>query len=105
MDNWIIKQKQRENNSFYTSIFSLGNGYMGVQAFDEEELCELKYELCTYIAGLFEYFSPQKTDMVNTPNYWKTDIYIEGERFSLEKGEVIEYQKSLNMKLGTLNNE
>lgn len=102
MDNWILKQTERENKAFYTGIFALGNGYMGSQAFDEEEVCELKYELCTYIAGVFEYFSPQKTDMANTPNYWKTALYIDGERFSSGDGEFVEYQKELNMKRGTL---
>ncbi len=103
MDKWILKQNGSENNAFYTNIFALGNGYMGSQAFDEEEVSEFKYELCAYIAGVFEYFSPNKTDMASTPNYWKTAVYIDGERFSAGAGEVVEYRKELNMKLGTLN--
>ncbi len=80
----------------------LGNGYMGVGGYDEEENKEAKHELNTFIAGIFVYYMPGKTDMVNTPNYWRTDIWINGERFSHGYGKIVEFYKELNMKEGIL---
>lgn len=104
INNWIIEEKNLSGNDekYYESVFSLGNGYMGVRGFDEEDDRKAKYELCTFIAGIYDYFTPGKTDMVNTPNFWKTNIYIKGEKFSLHNGHIIEYSKSLNMKEGIL---
>jgi trehalose/maltose hydrolase-like predicted phosphorylase len=104
INSWIIEEKNLASHEkeFNESVFSLGNGYMGVRGFDEEDDRKTKYELCTFIAGIYDYFAPGKTDMVNTPNFWKTNIYIEGEKFSLNSGYVIDYSKSLNIKEGIL---
>lgn len=104
MNSWIINQNDFESTdkAFFESIFSLGNGYMGVRGFDEEEIMGSNKEFNTYIAGIFDYYTPGKTDMVNTPNFWRTSIYINDELFSLSKGEVLESGKELNMKDGTL---
>lgn len=101
---WIIEQNEviKEKKDFYESIFSLGNGYMGVRGFDEEEECYNRYELCTYVAGIFDYHSTRITDMVNTPNFWKTKIVINGEKFSLDDGEIIEYRRSLHIDEGNI---
>jgi len=104
MSSWIISQKDFDVQSkkFYESIFALGNGYMGVRGFDEEEIKDAKHEINTFIAGVFDYYMPGKTDMVNTPNFWHTRIFINGERFVPEQGEVLEYNKELNMREGIL---
>ncbi len=104
MDNWTIRQKayQPERESFYESIFSLGNGYMGVRGFSEEKQGRNKYELCTFIAGIFDYIRPGITDMVNTPNFLLTRLTINGEPFEYGSGNIIEYERSLNLKDGTL---
>lgn len=101
---WSIEQKDltRRDREFHESIFSLGNGYMGVRGFDEEEDRGTRYELCTYIAGIFDYFQPGFTDMVNTPNFWRTKIRINGEDFAVQEGSATECSKSLNMREGTV---
>ena len=71
MSSWIISQKDFDVQSkkFYESIFALGNGYMGVRGFDEEEIRDAKHEINTFIAGVFDYYAPGKTDMVNSPTF------------------------------------
>ncbi|HHV98945.1 MAG TPA: glycoside hydrolase family 65 protein [Clostridiaceae bacterium] len=104
MNNWVINQNDFDIQSkkFYESIFSLGNGYMGVRGFDEEEIRDAKHEINTFIAGVFDYYAPGKTDMVNSPNFWCTSIFVNGERFAPERGEILEYNKELNMREGIL---
>ncbi|MCX7710785.1 MAG: hypothetical protein N2484_13180 [Clostridia bacterium] len=103
-DPWIIKEKELaySDRSFHESVFSLGNGYMGVRGFNEEDNQLARYEACTYIAGIFDYFLPRFTDMVNTPNFWKSGIRINGQWFCLDNGSVLEYEKELDMRKGII---
>lgn len=105
IDNWTIEQKTYwpDRESFYESIFSLGNGYMGARGFTEEKRSRSKYELCTFIAGVFDYIRPGITDMVNTPNFLHTRLTIDGEPFGYDSGNIVSYERSLNLKDGTLN--
>lgn len=104
LNNWIIKQKTYEpdRESYYESIFSLGNGYMGVRGFAEEQQGRKSYELYTFIAGIFDYFKPGITDMVNTPNFLYTRLIINSELFEYKNNNIAEYERSLNLKDGTL---
>ena len=101
---WVIKQQGCDdyNKQFYESIFSLGNGYMGVRGFDEEEAQRRNYELCTYIAGIFDYFKTGITDMVNTPNFLYTRLKINGTEVDLKNGKTSEFERCLNLRNGTL---
>lgn len=101
---WIIKQEacEPERESFYESIFSLGNGYMGVRGFAEEQSHINNYELYTFIAGIFDYFKPGITDMVNTPNFLFSLITVNGELLDYKNGTVTEFWRSLNLEDGTL---
>ncbi len=104
LKDWIIVQNEYnpEKCDFYESIFSLGNGYMGVRGFDEEEQDRRNFELCTYISGIFDYFKLGITDMVNTPNFLYTRIMLNGEELNLKKGKAKEFVRSLNLRNGTL---
>ncbi len=101
--DWQIKRNDfsPERREFYESIFSLGNGYMGVRGFREEEERKHAHELCVYLAGVFDYFNPRLTDMVNTPNFWKTRIVVNGQR--LHQGlRIIDEEQVLDLKQGVV---
>ncbi len=103
-NDWLIIQDsfKPEKRDFYESIFSLGNGYMGVRGFLEEDCNRESYELCTYIAGVFDFFKPGITDMVNTPNFLKSSLAVNGIPFEVSAEEVHDFKRVLNMKDGTL---
>lgn len=102
--NWIIKQTTYEpdRESFFESIFCLGNGYMGVRGFAEDRQSRNSYELYTFIAGIFDYIKPGITDMVSTPNFLHTRLVINGELFEYKTQNIVEYERSLNLKEGNL---
>lgn len=103
-NDWLIIQDgfQPEKRDYYESIFSLGNGYMGVRGFLEEDCHREDYELCTYIAGVFDFFKPGITDMVNTPNFLKCSIAVNGTPFEMSAEEVHDFKRVLNIRDGTL---
>lgn len=101
---WIVKQEryQPEREDFYESIFSLGNGYMGVRGFLEEQPEIGPSQTCTYIAGIYDYLKSEITDMVNTPNFSSSRITLNGEQFNYMAGKIIEFTRYLNLKEGSL---
>ena len=103
-EHWLISQDMDNMDSgpYYESIFSLGNGYMGIRGFSEEESGREKYELCTYIAGVFDYLKPGITDMVNTPNYLYTRFEAKGTGLVPGNGTFKDFKRVLNLKDGTL---
>lgn len=102
--NWEIEQMSfnADKNMFYESIFSLANGYMGMRAFDYEETGRGSHELCTYIAGIFDYLDSGITDMVNTPNFLYFRLNIDGDQFDLKDADISDYKRVLNIREGTL---
>jgi len=100
--NWIIEETtfKKENQAKFETIFSLGNGYMGLRASTEETYPKERRGF--YIAGIFDEFSGEVTEMPNLPDWIRTEIYINGEQFKLDKGRIFEYSRKLNLKNGLL---
>ncbi len=103
-EDWVIEQEttSADRNDFNESIFSMGNGYMGCRGFNEEDSRPNHFELCVFIAGLFDYINPRLTDMANTPNFWKTTIRINGKNLDWKDLTVTEYRKTLHMDQGLI---
>ncbi|OON97619.1 MAG: hypothetical protein ATN36_02785 [Epulopiscium sp. Nele67-Bin005] len=82
------------------SIMCQGNGYICVRAYAEE-----KYPLRvvnTFIAGTFNKYFDEVTELPNVADAFSLDIFIEGVRFFLTRENVSDYNKSLNLKTGEL---
>lgn len=63
-----------ENQDFCESIFSQGNGYMGIRGFDPLGKKKDEHTRSVYLAGCFEYIKPGITDMVNTPDLFSARL-------------------------------
>lgn len=102
--DWLIKQERyvAEREDYYESIFSLGNGYMGVRGFLEEQQNIKSSETCTYIAGIYDYLKSDITDMVNTPNFSSTKLIINGEELNYREDNIIDFVRILDLKEGSL---
>ncbi len=100
--NWIVNESEfnvKSQHKFET-IFSLGNGYMGTRASLEERYSRERRGF--YIAGIFDEYPGEVTEMPNLPDWIETDIYINGEKFNMYKGRIYQYSRNLNLKDGTL---
>ena len=100
--NWIITEPDfiPENTGKFETIFSLGNGYMGLRASTEEGSPD-EVRGC-YIAGLFDKFPGEVTELPNIPDWTNVRIKLDGETFSLCQGKILSYQRQLNIRDGEL---
>lgn len=99
------------------TIFSLGNGYMGLRGTLEEGVPDHIpstpgiylngiYETEPIIYGEFMAAQPREyQSMINVTDWQGMQITIEGEQFSLFTGEVEAYKRTLDLKEGVLRRE
>ena len=98
-EDWIISETVFDNKVIgkCESIMSLGNGYMGLRSASEEKYIREQRNL--FVAGTFDNFCDNEvTELPNAADITELVITINGEIFSLNNGEVIEYLKELNLK-------
>lgn len=103
--NWLISEKSfcRNKLSRAETILSLANGYIGLRGAVEEEYPG-EQRGC-YIAGLFDRFADEVTELPNIPDFTRIGISLAGEEFNLLEGGIISYHRSLNLKDGLLARE
>lgn len=86
------------------SVMSLGNGYIGSRAAEEESYIGQSRD--TFVSGTFNYFDVNEvTELPNVPDVWGMDFQINGQPFSLLTGKIETYKKTLNLKSGLLTRE
>ncbi|MFW6022874.1 MAG: glycoside hydrolase family 65 protein [Halanaerobiaceae bacterium] len=117
---WKITEKEFkvENNHKNESIFSIGNGYLGVRGTFEEDYSgpESTTTPGIYINGvyaseciLYGEKAPKQPEysqtIINLADWTKINLYINGEKFDMLTGEIVDYLRFLDMKEGTLNRQ
>jgi len=115
---WSITEDEFniENNHHNEAIFSLGNGYMGLRGIFEEDYLGPQdqstpgfyingiYETEDIIYGEFMAKQPQKYQtMINLMDWTTVNLYIDNEKFSLFKGNILDYKRRLDIKNGLIN--
>lgn len=76
------------------SVMSLGNGYIGSRAAEEESYIGQSRD--TFVSGTFNYFDVNEvTELPNVPDVWGMDFQINGQPFSLLTGKIETYKKRL----------
>jgi len=100
--NWIITETgfNPETSGKFETLFSLGNGYMGLRA-SVEEGTSGEVRGC-FVAGLFDEFSGEVTELPNIPDWTKIRIKLDGEIFSQCGGKILSWQRQLNLRDGEL---
>ena len=112
----IVEEEFRVEHNFRNeTIFSLGNGYLGMRGNFEEGYCGPEGTSLegTYINGFYEtadlkypeiaYGYPEKSQtMLNITNGKTIKLYLEDEEFNMFSGEVIKYRRTLDLRHGVL---
>ena len=81
--------------------FSLGNGYLGLRSATEESYPGEVRDLL--VAGTFDRFSEEEvTELPNAADVTNIELTLNGERFDMTQGTVIDYDRTLNLKTGLL---
>lgn len=88
----------------YATLMSLGNGYLGLRAAHEEDYTEQTRGM--YVAGIYNKAAENETsELVNLPDLIGMKIEIDGEPFSLLGGEILSYDRQLNLSNGEIKRE
>lgn len=82
------------------TVFTIGNGYLGTRGSFEEGYPD--DQAATLIHGIFDDAPIVQTELVNCPSWLPLTIRVDGERFRLDRGKVLRYDRHLNLKLGLL---
>ncbi len=82
------------------TIFTVGNGYLSTRGTFEESYPGEKR--ATLVHGVFDDIPLVFTELANTPDWLPIDIYLDGEKFSLDRGTLLSYARTLDLQTGLL---
>ena len=79
------------------AVMSLGNGYLGLRSSTEERYQNETRDLLVH--GTFNKFDPTSvTELPNVPDAVNCELFMDGERFTLEQGTTESYERVLNIR-------
>jgi hypothetical glycosyl hydrolase len=88
----------------YSSLLTLGNGYLGIRGALEEEYTGQTRGM--YVAGVYNKATANEpSELVNLPDINGMVIEINGQPFSLLDGEIVSYERALLFETGELRRE
>ncbi|YAF98730.1 MAG: beta-phosphoglucomutase [Nodularia sp. CChRGM 3473] len=100
--DWILIETQFDPEQLHSgeTIFTIGNGYLGTRgSFDEGYIRALP---ATFIHGVYDDVPVVYTELVNCPDWLPLIVIIDGERFRLDQGEILQYDRQLDLRQGIL---
>lgn len=104
-EDWLIKEDgfHPHKQGRYESLFTLGNGYLGVRGCLEENP-HGSYR-GVYIAGIFDKSESYVTEIVKTPGWVDFSVWIGDFKFSTDTCKVLSHRRILDMRKGILHRE
>jgi kojibiose phosphorylase len=91
---------QHDRQHHRETIFTQGNGYLGTRGSLEEGFPDDRG--ATFIHGLWDDVTVGVTELVNCPDWTALEVWINGERFSMDQGIVEHYARHLDLRNGVL---
>lgn len=82
------------------TVFTIGNGYLSTRgAFEEGYPGDSP---ATLVAGVFDEAPFVFRELVNAPDWLPLIVLLNGERFSLDRGQILDYERTLDLRYGVL---
>jgi kojibiose phosphorylase len=100
--NWLITETTFDPDKLHhkETVFTIGNGYLGTRgAFEEGYPGSLP---STLIHGVFDDFPIVHTELANSPDWLPFVLLVNGQRFGMDRGEVLDYERILDLRCGLL---
>jgi trehalose/maltose hydrolase-like predicted phosphorylase len=82
------------------TVFSIGNGYFCTRGTFDEGYS--RATPATLLFGVFDAVAIAKEELANAPDWTPLGLTINGERFRLDKGKILDYNRTLDMQEGIL---
>ena len=103
MDNlWTVSENSfdPEKQHHKETVFTIGNGYLSTRgAFEEGYPADSRG---TFIHGVFDEAPVVFTELANAPDWLPINIFLNGERFSLDTGSLDSFERCLDLRTGLL---
>ena len=103
ISDWILAEDAPDSTQLgkCEAVMCLGNGYMGLRSATEERYLGETRNLL--INGTFNKFDENEvTELPNAADVTAIELWIDGERFSLDQGSYEDYSRELNIRTGEL---
>jgi beta-phosphoglucomutase len=82
------------------TLFTIGNGYLGTRGSFEEGYAQS--QPATLIHGVYDDVPVVYTELVNCPDWLPLLIIVDGDRFRLDQGEILSYDRQLDVRRAVL---
>jgi trehalose/maltose hydrolase-like predicted phosphorylase len=99
---WHINEDTFDPRQLHSreTIYTIGNGYFGTRGTFEEGYPRATPG--TLMFGVFDKIAVGKEELANAPDWLTIKLFINGERFRLDHGKILDYQRTLDMQDGVL---
>ncbi len=101
-DTWTIAEDHFDPLELHhkETIFTIGNGYLCTRGTLEEGFPSDSG--ATFVHGVFDAARTVNTELVNQPDWLPLAVYLNGERFSMERGTIEHYERALDLRHAVL---
>ena len=82
------------------TVFTIGNGYFATRGTFEEGYPH--QTSATLLFGVFDAIPIGKEELANAPDWTVIKLFVNGERFRLDKGTILDYQRTLDLATGVV---
>ena len=100
--DWTLTESQFDPEQLHSreTVFTIGNGYLGTRGSFEEGYPHAFPT--TLVHGVYDDVPVVYTELVNCPDWLSLLVIVNGERFRLDRGEIINYERQLDLRCGLL---
>ncbi|HEX4849740.1 MAG TPA: hypothetical protein VFV08_02985, partial [Puia sp.] len=102
MNPWNIDENTFDPKKLHSqeTVYTIGNGYFGTRGTFEEDFP--KATPGTLLWGVFDKIPVGKEELANVPDWLIIKLFVNGERFRLDRGKILDYQRTLDIQHGIL---
>jgi kojibiose phosphorylase len=102
MNPWHVNANTFDptNLSTQETVYTIGNGYFGTRGTFEEGYPG--DNPATLLFGVFDSIPIGKEELANAPDWLPLKLFVNGERFRLDQGKILVYDRTLDMRNGLL---
>lgn len=100
--NWLITETSFDPAKLHhqETVFTIGNGYLGTRGAFEEGYPGARP--ATLIHGVFDDAPIVHTELANAPDWLLFVLLVNGERFGMDRGQALDYERTSDLRRGVL---
>lgn len=100
--DWTLIEPQFDPDQLHhtETVFTIGNGYLGNRGSFEEGYSRALP--ATLVHGVYNDVPVVYTELANCPDWLPLAVIVDGDRFRLDSGEVLSYERQLDLRRGIL---